>query len=346
MIQTFSSWSALFLAALTVASCQKNEVVPDSHQTVDHLLITEVASSGTWHESWGREYDYDDYLRITNPSPTTQYLDGLALAKTGLVATKIVNLPAGSDFRTTHFGAGVLLRFPGSVGGTSYPIAPGASIIIARAAVDHTAKPTEKSGFWLWNPGSYDLSKANFEWASAAQLQNQNDFPDNPGVPNMTTIFPVQAHRRTNPERILPTEGALALVRIPAEVTDSMLLKMADYKWPLNETTAARAGGALESGGGHLTDYDYNPVVLIKIPNAWVIDAVQICPQRDRVWNLIEGLDKGSASVFTSAIDRKRNLRSYVGKALSRKHDGRKYVDTNNSEVDFEVLPVSLTKQR
>src|SRR3712207_8021248 len=47
-------------------------------------------------------------------------------------------------------------------------------------------------------------------------------------------------------------------------------------------------------------------------------------------------LDGGHCSVLTYANDKFKNAQQLAGKSLRRKHDGKKFVDTNNSSVDFE----------
>lgn len=343
---TIKNLATFSLAILAMTSCHNGEIVPDVEKELDHLIFEEIANAGTWHPTWNSIYKEDQYLRITNPTKETLYLDGLGLAQSGLSPQRLVSLREGTDYRSTHYGAALLIRFPGKVGEKNFPIEPGKSVTIAKQAVDHSAEivENEESDFWLWNPNSFDLSKADFEWASKEQIAAGNDFPENPNVPNMETVYPVK-EKGEKPYELIPQTGVLALVRIPENITNEMLLNDSQYTWSTIWTTDKKDGGLLEEGGGHAHDNAYNPVVFLKIPNEWVIDAVQICPQLEFQWSVIaENVEKGSCSIFTSSTDRVRNPKSYAGKALFRKHDGKKFVDTNNSDVDFEVRSASLLK--
>lgn len=346
MNATLKTLAALSLALLAMTSCHNGDVVPDVEKELDHLIIEEIANAGTWHTKWNAIYNDDQYLRITNPTKQTLYLDGLALAQSGLSPSRLVTLREGTDYRNTHYGAALLIRFPGKVGEKNYPIEPGKSVTIAQQAVNHTAPLSEDDDaeYWLWNPNSVDLSKADFEWASKEQIASSHDFPENPNVPNMETVYPVK-RKGDNPYPLIPQDGVLALIRIPENVTNEMLLKQPEYRWSTAWTTNSKEGGVIDQGGGHAHGGNYDSIVFVKIPNGWVIDAVQICPQLEYKWSVIaETVEKGSCSVFTSSSDRTRNPKDYAGKALFRKHDGKKFVDTNNSDHDFEVRPASLVK--
>lgn len=335
----------LVLLAFGFISCHNGEEpTPDQEKVLDHLIFEEICYSGTWkvNEENGGEYLYNDdkYIKITNPTKTTLYLDGMGLAQSGLSASNIVTLREGTDYRKTHFGAGVLLRFPGKVGEKNYPVPAGKSVFLAQVAVNHTKELGEDSDFWKWNKDSYDLSKVNFEWATVKQIEEDDDFPENPDVPNMISVYPVE---RTE-MRIIPEYGVLALIKIPADVTDEKLLSDEKYRWSTTWVTDQKDS---EDGGGHTHNASGDAVVFVKIPNEWVVDAVQICPQQELRWNVVaDNVEKGSCSIYTSAQDKTTNPKKYVGLSLYRKYDGIKFVDTNNSDLDFEVKPASLAKKK
>lgn len=334
----------LLLAVFVLSGCNNGEEIqPDSEKVLDHLVFTEINYVGSWQADWKNLYSYDQYIKITNPTDHVLYLDGMALASSGLSTGQLQNLNHGTDFRATHFGAAILIRFPGKSGETKYPINPGESVFIAKVAHNHTVGDDEE----LFNKNSYDLSKVNFEWASEDQLKNDSDFPDNPNVENMRTVYPIETPEDAFPQNLIHETGVLALIRIPAEVSDNDMLSNTLYKWATGWTSLNKTeGGVDKEGGGHLTDGDHNPVVFLKIPNEWVVDAVQICPQQDYQWSVVgESVEKGSCSVLTSGMDKVKNPQEVAGKALHRRFDGKKFVDTNNSDVDFEVRPASLSKK-
>lgn len=336
----------LFAGLLTLGAmvgCNNGEpdIKPDSEKVVDHLIFKEICYSGTWHPKWGRKggpYTYDSYLVIENPTDKTLYLDSLGIAQSGLSCNKRRELRKGTDFRNDFFGAFILVQFPGS--GHDYPVAPHTSVLLAARAVDHTKERTDEEGYF--NPDSYDLSQAKFEWLTEEQIEEEDIFKENPNVPNMRLIYPT---KDTSARELIPQYGALALVKLPVKTDD--LLHSNTYYWHTYWTTAEKTGkGGVAEDGGHSHDAGYDPVVFLKIPNDWVIDCVQICPQQDYQWNVIgETLDKGYTSVMTSYKDKERNPQSVAGLSLQRRHDGNKYVDTNNSNFDFEKKPASLHKK-
>lgn len=344
------SKSILLPAALGVlAACNHGAPVeiPDSEKKLDHLIIEEICYSGSWHAKWGTAYTEDKYIKITNPTEKTFYLDGMALAQSGLSPRKLQNLRAGTDHRNTHFGAYILLQFPGLPGEQKYPVDPGKSVYIAKIAHDHT-KPGEDGEESTYCENSYDLSKVDFEWGTVEQIKNEDEFPENPNVPNMLTIYPTEASEQSAPPRLISENGALALIRIPAEVTAQKLLTGDEYIWKTYWTSEEKEGGGGIAGNtGHTHDNDFDPVVFLKIPNEWVVDVVQICPQHEFQWNVVaDKLDKGYCSVYTSSSDKRSNPQGFTGKSLRRKHDGKKFVDNNDSTIDFEVVPATLSKTK
>ena len=97
-------------------------------------------------------------------------------------------------------------------------------------------------------------------------------------------------------------------------------------------------------------DYDYINVTqagtfemsgsAYRFPNAWIIDAVNLCPHSDYEWlSVHESLDAGFAYVAETGSDKSR-----YGKCVRRKkgEDG-KLIDTNNSSEDFEMAQMAGT---
>lgn len=337
--------AALCMATLAFTSCNNGEVVvADSEKKLDHLIFEEICYSGTYKQEWKQLLTEDQYIKITNPTDKPLYLDGMALAQSGLGNRMAANLNAGTDYRDTHFGASILVRFPGKPGGKEYPIKPGGSIFIAKVAYDHIGGEHETS-----HANSYDLSGVDFEWASKKQLANEDEFAENPNVPNLTPVYPIEDENESDelPKPLIPEAGVLALIQIPDTVTTADLLNKDTYLWHTGWTTNEKLpdGGVGNHGGGHVHDGGFNNVVFLKIPNAWVVDAVQISPQKEFVWNVVPNLDKSSAGVFVYTTDKRRNPKEFSGLALVRKHDGKKFVDTDDSGQDFEVRQASGAKR-
>lgn len=335
----------LFLAVLALgltAGCNNGEpdVVPDSEKKLDHLIFKEICQMGTWNSAWGKgaPYTYDPYIVIENPTEKTLYLDGMGLAVSGLACNVLRDLTEGTDHRAGFFGAYILVRFPGN--GTDYPVPPLSSVTLTGYAVDHTQNRGEDE---YWNAGSFDLSTANFEWYTTEQIKKEGDFKDNEGVPNMNWVYPMN---ETTTRSLIPQYSALALVKIP--ISEDSLLHSEKYFWRTYWTTNEKtgSGGVAGESGGHAHDSGYNPVEFLKLPNDWVVDCVQLCPQTEFKWDVVApALDKGSTSIMTSTRDKTTNPANVYGYSLYRRHDGKKYVDTNNSDHDFEKKPASLLKK-
>jgi hypothetical protein len=117
-------------------------------------------------------YLFGQYLEVHNNSSATIYLDGKILGFS-LPWTSGTRDNSCDDFaRWLEDPEGVWTRhvwaFPGS--GTTYPLAPGASAVIATDAIDHRGVRSDL----------LDLSAADFEFVGA-----ENTDVDNPAVPNM-----------------------------------------------------------------------------------------------------------------------------------------------------------------
>lgn len=135
------------------------------------LVISEA--SFVLFRSQTQGYSYADYLELYNNSDTTIFLDGKVVALGFWYVTYTVTRPCDATAHLRLDPDGIWsewhVAFPGS--GRDYPLAPGATAILARDAIDH-------GQFW---PGAPDLSGAAFESIGAADV-------DNPSVPNVIDI--------------------------------------------------------------------------------------------------------------------------------------------------------------
>jgi hypothetical protein len=121
----------------------------------------------------GGYYKMDWYLELYNNADTTVYLDG-KIVGAGFnydIDAELWPCTETEEFRNEPRGiwSQLFQAFPG--GGTDYPLAPGATAVVAEQAIDHSA---------LY-PALPDLSGADFQfyWASRAL---------NPNVPAMLPI--------------------------------------------------------------------------------------------------------------------------------------------------------------
>lgn len=319
--------SALMLMAL--AGCKSKETPDDPNKVkevpLDHLIIKEVFSAGTWHQK-GYKYEDDAYIKIYNPTKEKLYLDGLALVTTGFGSAQQLELAKDCDFRQTHIAVNRLIVFPGS--GTEYPIEPGKEVLIVQNAVNHT-QDTE-DGF-TGNQNSFDLTKADFEWLSPEQIED-GIHADNEAVKNLITVYSGGSDLfddeddKSSPLTISQGSTLIALVKLGV-TTDK--LKSQEYRWDCSWNTGT-------SGHSHSNSATY-----LKIPNSWIVDAVNLCPKDRYQWSIVNAsVDAG----YTDVMKYPGNGNP-VGNALVRKHDGKNYVDTNNSTVDFEEAVPSVKKK-
>lgn len=121
-----------------------------------------------------KQYNGDQYIRIHNNSAETLYADGLIILESKfLTVTKWDYTPNIMDEAMT---VQVIAMIPGT--GKDYPVLPGESITICDNAMNHKEA----------NPGSADLSNADFEWYTQSTSASNPDV-DNPDVPNLEMMY-------------------------------------------------------------------------------------------------------------------------------------------------------------
>lgn len=146
----------------------------------------------------------------------------------------------------------------------------------------------------------------------------------------MNTIYSVAAFQdKTDGLKIDKENISLAIVRLPQGTTVENL-KEKTYLWDFSV--------------GTLGDHGHNSEVkCLDIPYEWVVVAVNICTDAvfSKTHMINHELDKGCTSVVNNS---NASLQSQAGMSVKRKHDGKHYVDTNNSTVDFEAIEASMRK--
>jgi hypothetical protein len=117
-------------------------------------------------------YDFGQYIEVHNNSPSTFYLDGMVLGISLPWTSGTLTLSCDDLALWLEDPEGIWTRhlwaFPGA--GTTYPLPPGGSAVVATDAIDHRVVRADL----------LDLSAANFEFIGA-----ENTDVDNPAVPNM-----------------------------------------------------------------------------------------------------------------------------------------------------------------
>ena len=308
----------------------------DSDSTATDSTSSATTTSTRAESSTKRYYtrvDNDQYITIYNPSKQTLYLDSLAIVTNQIDPRIIFEFAPGDNFVNSYYGVNSIMCFPGK--GKDFPVKPGQTIVIANHAVDH-AKDYEK---YLEDNGEnlkeyegidqfLDLSKADFEWSPSTDKNN------NPNVPDLTPITPNRAIS-TISEAV-----GLALVRLPwSPATFAQFEKRnpeADKK--------AKVKNPIHSS--NVTNTDFADFMAIEIPFNKVIDCMTICPRR-RFQMKPSTLDKGFLGVaednFSSYSN--ENILKVMGLSLQRKFDGKGFVDTDNTTLDFEVKPATLSRK-
>ena len=121
------------------------------------------------------------YFEVHNNADTTIYLDGKYWGvgwDTIVESERWGTCDQTSAVRNDPEGiwTRIVFQFPGA--GNDYPLDPGGTVLVARAAIDHTQV----------HPDLPDLTHADFEWGGEVS-------PDNPDVPNLQQIGLEVAYR-------------------------------------------------------------------------------------------------------------------------------------------------------
>ena len=253
-----------------------------------------------------KQYNGDAYVKITNNSDRVLYADGLALCESEfLTPTKRTGL--NPDIRSSAISADCVMVIPGS--GQDHSVQPGESIVLCDNAQNHKEA----------DPDFMDLSGADFEWYTKSTNANYPDI-DNPAVPNLdiyycytATIFVL--HKQGN--------KGYAIARMPQGMTKDKWLN--EYAYTYNYTL--------------VTGNTSRDVKSYKIPNEWVVDAVELRGYKNEfAWSVF---DPSFDISYTYCGDLNAGTIKY-GTAVRRKvasttEDGRQVLqDTNNSAEDFE----------
>jgi hypothetical protein len=118
----------------------------------------------------GNSYNTGQYLELVNNSFETVYLDGMIVGFPYIlvIESNVWSCDQGAPFREDSLGLWTryFATIPG--GGTTYPLAPGGTVVIATDAIDHS----------VFVPGLPNLSGASFEFIGSADVNN-------PAVPDM-----------------------------------------------------------------------------------------------------------------------------------------------------------------
>lgn len=320
----------------TINANVNSTVVVLKSSRVGDLVIKQIYYAGS-HATQGASLR-DQFIEIFNNSNEVIYADGLYIAQlygktnTTVNATsqangqfdwsKSLGMTIGSAANTDYVYADYVFRIPGN--GTQYPIQPGASIVIAQSAVNHTAPLLDNSGnpINVQNPAlTIDLSNANFEaflgdFRQSIGLTTFNTDIQNPAVQDLQIAFWGRVgYYNGNKDMILDTLGRDSFVIFRADNFDTY----GDYSDP----TVSVIGT--------------NTSFYKQIPNSVIIDGVELQhynPNSQRPKMLQGQID--ASSINTDAAF---NSQSVIRKVKTTLSNGRKILeDTNNTASDFVKL--------
>lgn len=264
----------------------------------DGLVISEIFFTGTLTAE-GKQYSYDQYFKIGNNSDSTLYLDGVAIVESAFLTT--TKYDYSPNLMEQAISADAVYCIPGS--GKDYPIAPGEEVLIALNAKNHQELSST----------SIDLSAAAFEFYDESTSAKVTD-DDNPNVPNLDKWYCY-----TKSIFMLHNRGfkAYAIARPTVDADTFIKNYLYTATWQMESK-----GQVYDRSGEYY-----------KIPNAWVLDAVNLSVEDSYKWNVVStSLDAGWT--HCGSID---NDKTRYGKAVVRKKSGTKWIDTNNSTNDFEA---------
>lgn len=256
------------------------------------LLFKEVYYCG--HEDW---YFRDQYYEIYNNSDQTVYVDGLCICNLELYDYDGSPIEYDIANAENYVFAQRVWQIPGN--GSTYPVAPGESIVIAQWATDHSQES-------LGGSLGKDLSGAEFEAiVGQTELWNGTIITDNPAV-NMIKF----AENYTMPQWLTPVGGSSLIIFFPPEGMDG--------------TKLTYTVGSDSIYGAALA-----------IPIDCVLDGIHTCDNEGVALStaIPSVIDAGFVCCSGMYVNE-----SIVRKVAETKPDGRKvYKDTNNSIADFEV---------
>ncbi|MFB6457234.1 DUF4876 domain-containing protein [Chitinophaga sp. Hz27] len=333
--------SVIFTGTLTAAA-----VSPQNNLTVS-------IKTGGGSESWVIKQIYyagsdtkdgalfrDQFFEIYNNSDHVLYADSLYFAQVEGVATALASIDFNKGYyqlttgqwdwsksdgntvanaNTDYVYSGMIFRIPGN--GTTYPVQPGQSLIIAQTAINHKVPFVDINGkeVGVRNPDlTVDLSKADFD-------VYMGNFPGtNPLASDLNTATThVTVIANSNRDLILDNLGreGLMLFKTTADIKSAWQL----FKTPDNNPKDTKLFFRMPKAGMQIFD----------AVEMQTTEMAKHTPKR-----LPADLDAGYSYVSNG---------SYSGQSILRKTlhkvDGRIVLqDTNNSILDFVVIKADPSK--
>lgn len=325
---------------------EKNKLV-NKNNTAQLILNLKAGAVGTWlikqvyyagsDRTLGALYR-DQFIEIYNNTDQVMYADSLYITEIwGRQSTanttynlqangqydwsKSLNMvTANGDPNNDFIYAKTLCMIPGN--GTTHPVKPGESIVLAQTALNHKSPFTGTDGqtISVRNPElTVDLSTADFEAYYGSFLAKPLDSDiDNPLVTNVEVLSYIGT------DMILDNNGRTGIAIFKVDRTQNV------KNWPMyNEPSKTTPSSTARK--------------YYQIPSKYVIDAMEIQPNiaSSRLpKKLGADLDAGFAFVPKGAYTSQSVIRK-----TDRTENGRVILkDTNNSTEDFDFLDIALAR--
>ncbi len=292
-------------AAVTLNGSATADVYADAEASV--ALETVMKSPLVFKSLYYVSYNYyfsDTYFEIVNNSDEVQYLDQCIVGNmTQLQGNPSQWVDAGGKLLDRYPFYGYVVAFPGS--GTTYPLQPGQSVVVANDATNHTPLNIPADGVQK----SPNLTGADWEiyLNDAGRFFTDVDYD----APNLDVIY-------TNAQTKCFGMGAfgstMVLAKLPDGVTPSQF--------------------AADSSNLSTIPNSENTTYYLMMPSKYVLDAVEMVdPDLETpTKNLLTKDDAGYVGMeawSAKAIARKSTTDSQTGRVY--------YQDTNNSSDDFLI---------
>lgn len=274
----------------------------NSFQAEGGFVISEIFFTGTTTPE-NKPYINDQYMVITNNSDVTLYADSIAIVESEFRTNDKQDYTP--DLMNTDFSVDFVFMIPGS--GTTVPVAPGQSLLVAINAINHVEN----------NPNSFDLSGADYEFFDESSNPNYTDVDGT--AKNLDRWYTYSATVTGFHNRGFKSY-AIAKMKTDKDTWLKDYAYTAEYVFTFNEYSFPMS-----------TD-------TYRVPNDWILDAVNLCVESEFQWIVTSSaLDAGWT--YCGKVDKDPER---YNKAVIRKQDANgKYIDTNNSTNDFnaEVKP-------
>ena len=284
----------------SIAIAGETATIPEAQTSFyspsEGFVISEVFFTGTTTDKED-QYGDDQYIKIRNNSDQILYADSLAILLSEFKPYDKQDYTP--NIMKDYFSVSAVFMIPGT--GKDVPVQPGEDLLIAVCGINHKE----------YNSRSFDLSKADFEFFDwdAADVYPDTDGP----APNLdkwysSSLTVTGFHNRGS--------ETYAIARMQGTKEDFLTNNKytATYIWTFEDYTMERT----------LDTY--------KVPNAWIVDAVNCSPTSMFEWLVIDSsIDAGWTWCAENNSDKNRYNTAVVRKAGST----GKLQDTNNSTQDF-----------